>query len=176
MRSSAFLALALCLINTSLGKADVFFLQFGKVDGAKRQVEVIADPATGSTDPTRLADIGNLQAWFKTDPRKPAVPLPLRFRANHLLGEVPLGSEAPNLPVSVAVVHRHRDGDGRLHSLYVKSMRGNPDALNQFLPIPELGMDIMPLFNENGSITLHPRSQWPARDRQQSTGSLRLET
>ena len=155
MRSSAFLALALCLINTSLGKADVFFLQFGKVDGAKRQVEVIADPATGSTDPTRLADIGNLQAWFKTDPRKPAVPLPLRFRANHLLGEVPLGSEAPNLPVSVAVVHRHRDGDGRLHSLYVKSMRGNPDALNQFLPIPELGMEIMPLFNENGSITLH---------------------
>ncbi len=154
MRSSAFLAMALCLVTTSISRADVFFLQFGKVDGAKRQVEVIADPATSSTDPTRLADIGNLQAWSKTDPRKPAVPLPLRFRSNHLLGEVPLGSEAPNLPVSVAVVHRHRDGDGRLHSLYVKSMRGNPDALNQFEPIPELGMEIMPVFNENGSITL----------------------
>lgn len=154
MPSNARLVIAICLLATTFSRAEVFFLQLGKVEGVKRQVEVVADPATASTDPTRLADIGNLQAWFKTDPRKPAATLPLSFRGNHLLGEVPLGSEAPNLPVTVAVVHRHRDGDGRLHNLYVKSMRGNPDALNQFQPIVELGMEIMPQFNEDDSITL----------------------
>ena len=154
MRLTAFLATALLLAVTAPGRAEVFFLQFGKAEGTKRTVEVIADPAIASTDPTRLADIGNLQAWSKTDPRKPPVQLPLRFQGNRLVGEVALGSEAPNLPVSVAVVHRHRDGDGKLHSLFVKSVRGNPDALNQFTPIPELGMEIMPLFQEDGSITL----------------------
>jgi len=154
MPSNARLVIMICLLSATFSRAEVFFLQFGKVEGVKRQVEVIADPAIGSTDPTRLADIGNLQAWYKTDPRKAAAQLPLRFRDNHLLGDVALGSEAPNLPVAVAVVHCHRDGDGKFHSLYVKSVRGNPDSLNQFTPFQELGMEIMPQFEEDGSITL----------------------
>ena len=154
MRLTALLATTLLLVASGPGRAEVFFLQFGKAEGAKRTVEVIADPAIASTDPTRLADIGNLQAWSKTDARKPAALLPLHFHGNHLTGEVALGSEAPNLPVVVAVVHRHRDGDGKVHSLFVKSVRGNPDSLNQFTPMPQLGMEIMPLFEEDGSISL----------------------
>ncbi len=154
MRLSFFMALAMSLMAGSLAHAEVFFLQFGKVEGAKRIVEVIADPASASTDPTRLADIGNLQAWSRTNAKKPASLLPLRFKSNHIVGEVPLDSEGPNLPVAVAVVHRHRDGDGRAHNLFVKSVKGDPDALNQFPPFPEMALEIMPRFEADGSISL----------------------
>ena len=154
MRLTVLLATTFFLVVSAPIRAEVFFLQFGKAEGSKRAVQVIADPAISSTDPTRLADIGNMQAWSKTDPLKPASTLGLRFQGNKLIGEVQLGSEAPNLPVAVAVVHRHRDGDGKVHSLYVKSVRGNPDSLNQFTPIHELGMEIMPVFEADGSITL----------------------
>lgn len=154
MRPVPLLALALAFLGASVSKAEIFFLQFGKADGAKRTVEVVADSSAGASDPTHLADVANLQGWSRIDPRKSAVPLVFRFRSNHLLTEVPLGSEAPNLPVAVAVVHRHKDGDGKVHSLYVKSVRGNPDTLNQFPPFSELGMEIMSRFEDDGSITL----------------------
>jgi len=154
MRLFSWLMAANFLLAGSLVHAEVFFLQFGKVEGNKRIVEVIADPASTSTDPTRLADIGKLQAWSRTDAKKNSSPLQLRFKSNHIVGEVPLSFEGPNQPVAVGVVHQHRDGDGRAHNLFVKSVKGDPDALNQFPPFPEMALEIMPRFEEDGSISL----------------------
>ncbi|VTS01407.1 sodium-dependent bicarbonate transport family permease [Tuwongella immobilis] len=134
--------------------AEPFFLEVGPAIKGIRELEVILKPSDLANDPTRIADFANMKAWAITGSMKSPQPIQLALSVNKLRADINVGSLNQNAAVVAYAESIFGVEQEHLKRFFSKSVIGEPEQLNRISPNPIAALEIVPFFEDDGSVRL----------------------